>query len=711
VNGGATGFLKKLRRKKWALRLAVAILIAPSIAWLAMTAAVIWLPYPTSDAQPTPSTLILDRNGTSLAAFTAGDGQWRFTLAENQISPHLMQAIVAVEDGRFYDHRGVDWWSLVGAALSDLRHARFVRGASTITMQVEHLRSPAPRTLANKLVQAFRARQLERRQSKSEILVEYLNRAPFGGNLTGAGAASWRYFGRSCKELSLGEAALLAGLPQSPNHLRPDRYPQRARQRRSHVLDRMLECGFIDSHQRDEAAGEPIAAEWRPLPQQAKAGNRADSDGLLPSLLSLAGKTPGGTLTTTIDASVQHQVAAASRKQLGLLEPSGIGAAAVVVLDTQTSQVLAAVTLGVSDSGLDLTRRPHSTGSTLKPFIYAAAFDIGICQPTTVLSDTKTSWAGYEPSDYDRDYRGALTAAEALAESRNIPAMLVLGRLGVDAAVGSMEAAGFKTLARSPVRYGLTLAIGGAEASPIELAQAYAALARGGEARPIQFILNQPPTLSSSSHFVRPNACWQVLNALSNSDRTRPVCPEAVASHVAWKTGTSSGHRDAWCAAVTRHRTVVVWLGNLHAEASASLVGQEAAAPLALSLIASLDQKEDPWPAASEPPVNAAPWRTRNSIDGLFIRSPTPGQHIMLATDVPRNRQRVSLVAERKAKKRASVAGTIWWFVDDQPIGTSEDSQRLWWEPVPGTHEIRAVDAQSGFATLKIQVHADAVRD
>jgi len=699
---------------KWICRGALVAVVLSVVSCALFHAMVAWWPYPAGIGKlPERSTEIDDRAGVVLAAFAASDGQWRRPLAEEQVSPHLLWAIIAVEDSRFYLHHGVDWKSAAAAAWHDLTHLSFRRGASTLTMQVQRLREPRSRTFWNKIEQAIRAEQLEKRQTKPEILIEYVNRAPFGGNLVGAGAASWRYFGRPCQQLSLAEAALLAGLPQSPNRLRPDGFPGRAQARRNHVLARMLACGFITQAQRDEAAAEPIHASWRLLPQDRPASDLPAADAALPSLLRIAGQRPGEVVRCSIDAGVQRQAALAARKHLRSLEVSGVSSAAVVVLDTQTSQCLAAVSLGdESDVAVDLTRRPHSTGSALKPFIYAAAFDAGICGPGTVLSDAPSTWPGYQPNDYDRLFRGKLSAAEALGESRNIPAMLVLAKLGVEPAIGVMDAAGLHGLAQSPGRYGLSLAVGGAEASAIEMAEAYAALGRGGTSAPIQFVPgeSEPPAkererqrTSAAVIFrcLRSDACWQVMAALSEGERTARVFPEALRSHVAWKTGTSSGHRDAWCAAVTYRRTVVVWLGNGRGGGSPCLVGQEAAAPLALRLIAMLDPVDEPWPVAT----NAAPaiWKQSSAPAApLVMVSPADGQQVVLTTDLPRQRQRVALEADHRGE--GNRAATLTWFVDEQPVGSCAETKRLWWEPTAGAHEIRVVDSGGRGASALVRV-------
>jgi penicillin-binding protein 1C len=419
-------------------------------------------------------------------------------------------------------------------------------------------------------------------------------------------------------------------------------------------------------------------------------------------LLTQAARCVGQNVRTTIDAAMQRQAMNAVREQLQLLQASGIGAAAIVIVDNTSGECRAAVSLGVEDVRIDLTRRARSTGSTLKPFIYAAAFDAGVCGPATILADREVSWAGYEPADYDRDYRGPLTAAEALAESRNIPAMRVLARVGVEKAVGVMDAAGLHTLARDPNRYGLTLAIGGAEATPLEIAQAYSALARGGVVVPVSLLVGQRTTNEVHAKFIRPQACWQVMEALSEPSRTRGLCPESVESHVAWKTGTSSGHRDAWCAAVTRRITVVAWLGNVRGEGASVLVGQEAATPLALRLVAMFDPNDEPWPVVHDSMETKSVWKEPVPDDELVVRSPSPGREIVLETDAPVEKQRVPLVAESPNGRKAP--GRLWWFVDDRALGSCEAGEKLWWQPVAGGHDVRVVDEKGRSAAVKVRV-------
>lgn len=677
---------------RWGKRAAIAAVVAWGLGFAALETAVRVMPYPAwLDTPPVTGTWVEDREGVMLAAFVGPDQQWQRPLRKEEISPHLLKAIVAVEDHRFYAHSGVDWQAAGGAAWRNLLAMRVTRGASTLTMQVHRLREPRERSWGWKVEQTVRARQMERRLSKDEILTEYANRAPFGGNLVGAGAASWRYFGKPCAELSLGEAALLAGLPQSPARLRPDRFPERAAERREIVLRRMVEEGMITETEAQEAAAEPVTARWRTLPQERGTGRPA-ADGALPTLARLADRHAGATVRTTLSARVQRQASEMTVEHLRALEAGGIGSAAVVVLDTQTGEMLAAVSVGGTSPGVDLSVARRSSGSTLKPFIFAAALDAGVMRADSMVDDSPTAWAGYVPSNYDREFRGLMAAGEALAESRNIPAMAALARTGVPRVVGVLEASGFGGVAREPERYGLSLAIGGAEVSAVELAGAYALLGRGGVHVPVRWTAGPK---DRGDEVLPAWACWQTLGAISQATRTRAVCPAAVETHVAWKTGTSNGLRDAWCAAVTRSHTVVVWLGNTAGPGNAQLVGTEAAAPLALRLMAALSGPHAPWPAGENPYETVlVEWAGAKPLQVLSLVSPAAGRDIVLHADAPPDGQRVEL-------KATGTTGKVWWFVNDTPVATGD---RAWWTPTPGTHEVRVVDEAGGARSVTVRV-------
>ncbi len=679
--------------KRWLRRILAAVLLTPLVAVLAFRAAVAWWPDP-PDRTGRPqagATILLDRDGHELAVIAGVDGQFHLPLAAEDAGPWLAHAVIAVEDSRFHEHGGVDWKAVSAAVWEDVSSLSIRRGASTIAMQVVRLRDPRPRSLPAKFMQAVRATQLMQRGDRDAVTLEYLNRAPFGGNLVGAASASWRYFGKPCSRLTLAETATLAGLPQSPNRLRPDRFPQAATARRDHVLDRMRACGMITADQHDQAIAEPLIAQWRQLPQQLAGAPAATA---MPTLAHLTTGRPGGMLQTTIDPNLQKAVADLAKLHLAdLPTSSGDLAAAVIVLDTATGDCLAAVNTGPAAGELDLTHRRRSTGSTLKPFIYALAFEEGVCGPETLLNDGQISFAGYTPRNFDRVFRGQMPAREALAQSRNIPAMDLLSRVGVGRTSRLLGDLGLRQ-ANDPDRYGLTLAVGGAEASPIEIAGAFATLGRGGRYVPPRLTTD---ALAAPQRLLSAKACGQVMQALADSTRTGRLSPAAAKLGVAWKTGTSSDQRDAWCAALTPARTVVVWMGKPASNGDAALVGIEAAAPLALAVAVAADGTGTPtregqlaMPSAED---ELPPARSHR----FAIVAPQSRQEIVIDPAMPAENQQVVLQVDQPT------ADDVYWFVDAEPLLTGSQG-RQWWSPTPGAHTIRAVTASGEASSVRVVV-------
>ncbi|MBI1883329.1 MAG: penicillin-binding protein 1C [Chlamydiae bacterium] len=692
--------------------------------------AVAYVPLPPHVAPP-PSLWIEDAHGKALAAFVSENDEWYFPLKEKEISPYLYQAIVAIEDRRFYGHSGVDWLGVAAALWQDVKALKIVRGASTLTMQVEHLRHPKSRTFKSKWIEAIRAYQLEKKMSKKEILLEYLNRCPMGGNLMGVGAASWRYFDLSCRDLSLNQAALLAGLPQSPNRYRPDLFPERAFKRRNHVLLKMWNQKMISEKEYQRALSEPVQAVWHSLPHAAH-------DSALPFLLTLKEWFRQGKITTTLDSNFQEQLTLTAREVFNQVHSPDINTLAIVLLNTQTAECLASISLTKEKNVLDLSRRSYSTGSTLKPFIYAASFEMGLCTPSTLLKDQPIAWTGYTPQNYDEMFRGPITAGEALRESRNIPAMMLLSKVGIPRVLGILEGAGFKKLSQAPEKYGLSLAIGGAEASILEMAEAYATLGRGGFHVPVKFIHTSkeskndvtPPTpltlrgetlpfflipqglenLEGSRRgykrdlfalekksILSSKACWQVLNVLSDSKRTERICPEAALFHPAWKTGTSSDHKDAWCAVVTPQFTLVVWLGNTSGKGSHELVGQTLAAPLALRLLNNLHPKIQEWP--SVPDEKTKSLELEKGERSLVIASIAHNQEFYIDDHASLAHQKITLKSNG-----GEPHSWRWWFVDGTFIGKAHSEESLFWTPRVGFHDIRVNDESGACSKVSIQV-------
>jgi len=534
-----------------------------------------------------------DRSGRLLYAFLNEGEQWCFPRALPEISPYLVRATLAAEDQRFQRHGGVDARAVLRAAWQNVARRRIVSGASTLSMQVVKHADRTPRSLAGKVRQAWQAVRLDLRVEKDVILETYLNTAPYGLNLVGCEAAAQRFFGKPAAELTLAEAALLAGLPKAPGALNPLRDGRAARARRQYVLRRMLEEGYITEAACRRAANEPLGAAWHPLPDLAPH--------LALRLKPLAAQRRR--LQTTLARETQ---AVAERLVARHVAAFGgeIGNAAALVIDAPAASVLARV--GSADffetpggGQVDACRAARSPGSALKPFTYAVALEQSLLYPTEMLLDATLDYGLYGPENFDRRYHGLVTASEGLGRSLNVPAVTVLERTGYERVHAFLRRAGLTTLLRPAGHYGLGLTLGSCEVRLEELAAAYVMLAHLGEYRPLQVVAW--PAREPARRLLSRGTCLALYAMLE-----QPLPDEAGAGlvpargttpRVCWKTGTSTGHRDAWTFLFNRQYVVGVWLGNNDGRASRRLVGVEAALPLAAAIFRSLPATGEPaWP-------------------------------------------------------------------------------------------------------------------
>ncbi len=563
-------------------------------------------PLPKEKLQPPTSTVVLDRNGEWLRAFTAPDDMWRLPETSlDAISPRFQTAMLTYEDQWFYHHWGINPVALTGAAFDNLKAGKIVRGGSTITMQLARLMEPKDRTLPNKLIEMFRALQLELTYTKSEILTYYFNMLPYGGNIVGSAAASRLYFNKPQSALSLGEAALLAAIPNSPERLRPDRFPERARKARKKVLLRMKDAGEISEQRLQEALQEPIPAERYPLPFKAPHLSR-----LLTNKQSsiVSEHVENQWIHTTIDQRYQDTAERILRERLRPLQGQGVSTGAVVIIDTKSHEVLAMV--GSHDffdkpsaGQVNGTLALRSPGSTLKPFIYALAIDKGLITPQTLVFDVPVDYVGYSPVNYDEKFTGYITAREALARSLNVPAVNLYAKMGKNQLYGFLKQAGISTLSDQE-EYGLSLILGGCGINLLELTNLYAGLANMGEFAPYHLIVNRDTKgkkrkKASTSRLLQPETSWIVTEMLTTLKR--PDFPESfehtgTMPRVAWKTGTSYGHRDAWSIGYSPELTIGVWIGNFNGTGAPILSGAEAAAPILFALFTALSgEKAHQW--------------------------------------------------------------------------------------------------------------------
>ena len=563
-----------------------------------------WLFVPVVPFDDPLSTVVLDRDGELLGASIAADGQWRFGVAE-AVPPKFAAAITCFEDRRFYWHPGVDPLALARAAATNVRSGRVVSGGSTLTMQVVRLaRKGRPRTFAEKAVEAVLALRLSLSLSKRQVLGLYAAYAPFGGNTVGLDAAAWRYFGRSAAQLSWAETAALAVLPNAPSLVHPGKNRELLLAKRNRLLDRLRERNLIDALTADLAKREPLPPAPEPLPM------------LAPHLVARVCAERGAFrfragdespwARTTLRKSVQLRATEIVARHQRLLAESGVSNAAALVLDVATGDVLAYVgnhwPPGPLDRGehVDVVPARRSTGSVLKPLLYASMLEAGEVLPAQLVADVPTHIGSFHPENFDRAYAGAVPAAQALARSLNVPAVRLLRAHGVERFAAVLRRLGLSTLDEPGAHYGLALILGGAEGTLWDVTGVYAGLARSAlagtpdEARRAFFEPSYRPDrhrARSESAPLGPAASYLTLQAMLEVERPGDELAWRAfgsARKVAWKTGTSYGFRDAWAIGVTPRHALGVWVGNASGEGRAGLTGHSAAAPILFDLVGAL---------------------------------------------------------------------------------------------------------------------------
>lgn len=531
---------------------------------------------------------VLDRHGRLLRELPGEHGRRGRPLPLAELGPRIVTATRVSEDERFFEHDGVDGLAVARAVGQNVRHGRLVSGASTITQQLVKLldsRGEAhERSAWVKLREAARAENLDAALDKVEILEAYMNRLPYGHGLVGPEAAARGYFGVAARDLSWAQAAYLAVLPRAPSHLDPLRHPERVVTRQQALLHALHDAGELTEAGLGRALAEPVEphAPARPF--------------LAPHLvqtLQTEGRLADGPVTsTTLDRALQLDVEGLVRTHMAHVTLAGAGDAAVMVIDNDTAEVLAYV--GSADfhdpeiSGqIDMARAPRQPGSTLKPFVYALAFEAGR-SPLELLPDVPTRFREgpghvYAPHNYHGQFGGPVSAREALATSLNVPAVRLAAELPPGALLEALRRLGLRSLDRPAEHYGLALALGSGEVGLRELAEAYVALARGGEHRPLRVRMDEPP--GPATRVFDAAAAAAVTDALADPLARARLLPEGhrpfdIGFPVALKTGTSSGYRDAWTVGYTRERTVAVWIGNADGRAMHELTGAGGAGPL-----------------------------------------------------------------------------------------------------------------------------------
>lgn len=558
------------------------------------------------------SVTVSDRHGRLLRAFTTDEGRWRLPVSVADVDPRFIALLRSYEDKRFERHGGVDPLAMLRAGWQTLASGRVVSGGSTLSMQVARLLEPRNRrSVQAKLRQAVRAIELERRLDKRRILDLYLTLAPYGGNLEGIRAATWSYFGKEPRRLTLSKRALLVALPQAPESRRPDRHGTALARARAAVIGRALAAGLATPDEAAQALAEPLPTARQLFPLlAAHAAERA-----------VAEKPVMRDHRLSIDAVWQAALERLARERIEALGPKLAGA--ILVVEHATGAVRAHVGgLGLMSreraGALDLAQAVRSPGSALKPFIYALAFEQGIAHPETMLEDRPNRFGAYAPENFDLGFHGNVTARQALQQSLNLPAIELLAEVGPQRLLSRLTSAGGQLVLPKDGAPGLAIGLGGIGIRLADLARLYGGLARGGQSIALHWREPAGPAEDDERRLTDPLAAWYVGDVL----RGAPAPANALNGRIAYKTGTSYGYRDAWAIGYDRRHTIAVWVGRPDNASVPGLVARQVAAPVLFDAFARIGMEADTAP----PP--------RDAIAGRNASLPAPLRH--LRRDIPK---------------------------------------------------------------------------
>ena len=648
------------------------------------------------------STLVVDREGRLLRPFATADGRWRLPARADQVDPRYLDMLFGYEDIRFRQHPGVDPLAMLRAAGQFVWNRRIVSGGSTLTMQVARLLEPrSERSFGAKLRQMVRAIEIERTLTKDEVLGLYLGLAPFGGNLEGIRAASLAYFGHEPRRLTLGEAALLVALPQSPEWRRPDQHHKAAKDARDRVLDRLQWEGILSADEVARAKAEPVPSARKPMPMLAPLAAEA----------AVAAAPATQLHRLTIDAVWQKSLEELVRDRARALGPDI--SVAVLAVDNASGEVLARV--GSSDyfdtrrSGqVDMTRALRSPGSTLKPFIYGLGFEDGFIHPETLIDDRPVRYGAYAPENFDLTFQGTVPVRRALQMSLNVPAVAVLDKVGASRFTARLVQAGGALVFPKGEAPGLAMGLGGVGITLDDLVMLYAGLARGGQTVALTERLPDamtPAPAQQPRRLMEPVAAWYVGNVLVGT----PPPENAVGGRIAFKTGTSYGYRDAWSVGFDGRYTVGVWVGRPDGAPMPGLIGRGVAAPILFDAFARSGKTIAPLPRAPKSAIFATNARLplplqRFRPGGLPSEGAEPPLRIMF----PPNGARLELAAgapEPIALKIAGGSQPLTVLVNGVPIGPAADRRKVFFAPDgPGFVRLTVMDSKGAADSVVVRM-------
>jgi penicillin-binding protein 1C len=649
------------------------------------------------------STLVVDRDGRLLRAFATADGRWRLPARVGDVDPRYLEVLLGYEDQRFRGHHGIDPLATLRAAGQFARNGHIVSGGSTLTMQVARLLEPrSERSLVAKLRQMVRAVEIERRLTKDEVLGLYLSLAPYGGNLEGVRAASLVYFGHEPRRLTLGEAALLVALPQSPEARRPDRAHDVARKARDRVLDRLLSQGILSAAEVAHAKAEPVPSARKPMPMLAphvaEAAVMAAPDARLHRL--------------TLDGVWQKSLEELVRDRARSLGPDI--SIAILAVDNASGDVMARV--GSADyfdlrraGQVDMTKAVRSPGSTLKPFIYGLGFEDGFIHPETLIDDRPMRYGAYAPENFDLVFQGTVSVRRALQMSLNVPAVAVLDKVGASRFSARLAQAGGTLVLPKGEAPGLAMALGGVGITLEDLVRLYAGLARGGTTLALTERQDETAPAPQPRRLMEPVAAWYVGNILLGT----PPPENAVGHRIAFKTGTSYGYRDAWSVGFDGRYTIGVWVGRPDGAPMPGLIGRNVAAPILFDAFARSGKMLAPLAHAPRNAIFATNARLPLPLQRLRPGNvlPSAGTDPPLKIMFPPNGARLELAAgvdhaaEPILLKIAGGTQPLTVLVNGVPLATGPDRRKVFFAPDgPGFVRLTVMDAKGAADSVVVRM-------
>lgn len=634
---------------------------------------------------------VVDRQGDLLRAYTVADGRWRMAVDIADVDRGYVAMLLGYEDKRFYQHDGVDGWAMARALAQAAGNGRVISGGSTLTMQVARLlEESGTGAVAGKLRQMRVAWALERHLTKDQILQLYLHLAPYGGNVEGLRAASLAYFGKEPKRLTPAESALLVAIPQAPESRRPDRQVGNAAAARGRVLARAVADGVLNAEQAEAALSERVPDKRKPFPQ------------LAPHLTDriLAEKNGVARHKLTLDRSLQIQLEAlAADAVAGQGDRLQIG---IVVADHRSGEVLASVgsaayRADARQGFVDMTRAVRSPGSTLKPLIYGLSFDEGLAHPETLIEDRPTVFGTYAPQNFDKVFRGTIRLREALQLSLNIPVVLLTDALGPAKLLAALDRAGVRAVVPGG-QPGLAVALGGVGVTLEDMVQLYAAMARGGVALPLRVSGESV----EGQRVMSSVAAWQVGDILSGL--VPP--PGSPANRLAYKTGTSYGHRDAWAIGFDGRHVIGVWMGRADGTPVPGAFGGELAAPALFQAFDRLKPALTPLPPAppatllvsnAELPQPLQHFRSRNAAFEVAADAP--------AVDFPPDGAEVELLNNSLLVRVRGGVAPFTWLADGVPVAVALNTRETMLAlPGAGFVTLSVIDAKGHAARAQVRL-------